>query len=162
MMGGSHQLTGMCEACITEYSKCLSRLRKHIIQSLPGADDHKMIPETDLLNSSNEDTAVPVRNTTDDITTIDAAEGKETHAVCQKRELMLEKDCDSSSLSQTETVEGGMKAVETASDSKQERKQTVIMDIEKKDDIVKSHTVTEVFSDEVTDVGSSAASTSRR
>ena len=77
MMGVLHQLKGMCEACITKYSKFLSRLRKHIIQTHPGADDQKMIPETDLLNSSNDDTAVPVRNTTDVITTIDSAEGKE-------------------------------------------------------------------------------------
>ena len=85
MMGGLNQLTGMCEACITEYSKCLSRLRKHIIQTHPGADEQMIIPNTDLLNISNDDTAVLVRSTADDITTIDAAEGKETHAVCQKR-----------------------------------------------------------------------------
>ena len=112
-----------------------------------------MIPETELLNSSKDDTVVPVRNTADDITTIDAAEGKETPAVCQEGELRLEKDCVSSSLSQTETVEAGMKAV----DYKQEIEETVIMDIEKKDDIVKSPTVTKVFSGEVTDVGSAIA-----
>ena len=153
MMGGLHQLTGMFEACITKYSKRLSCIRKHIIQTPPGADDQKVIPETDLLNSSNDETAVLVRNTTDEIITIDAAEGKETPAVCQERELMLEKDCVSSSLSQTETVEAGMKAV----DYKQEIEETVIMDIENKDDIVKSPTVTKVFSDEVTDVGSAIA-----